>query len=678
MRTVSLVILAVLLITVLGCSEEARMRNRLASADPVQRAAAAESLGVWDARESLPGVRTLLTDSVPGVRERAVEAVARLSDAGSDAVAALTSFALNDPDRGVRASAARALCRLDADSAVALVTPILEGPSGTARLRAVQSLTDMVRSGESTLSVGAQAAVGAALADVVRTVQAGRSELPGNWRAWENYHATGAILQDDTLDVVGDQAVITLAWLGSDAAGRGLLDALRGVIPPALQDSVLAVLAYKQDTTIIDAIARGLSTNIVSARRRTVGYLAGIPHERAAAALIGAKADPSREVREAAWRGLARIHGYQVSDDDPIPTRPIESVSEPIQQIARHALESTSPYEAIPAAILLASVENAVAAEHLARFAGDKSVAHEWRIAAYRALEWIPLPESEPRNMAAAIGTGLRDQRDADVRRAAIRTAGRWLAPDRHGEIRRALASDDTLTVRAALIATRYLDETGALAEIGALEYAADILPLFGADSLTRYEAARALAQIGYSDAQTINYLVLTLTHSDANKRHAAVEAIRILARKVIEEGRTAAFATSLDPATKWLTEIARTEDIAWRREHALMTLRYLPSFEADEALGLGSEDPAECVRIVAAEGLAETRGNVALPVIRMIYRDASESGRLRIVDAVGGIGSEKALGLLREISVLDSSAHVRAHARNFLNPSTQRQQPAA
>jgi HEAT repeat protein len=352
-------------------------------------------------------------------------------------------------------------------------------------------------------------------------------------------------------------------------------------------------------------------------------------------------------------------------------------VSEPIQQIALHALVSASPYEAIPAAIILASAENAVAAEHLARFAGDRSIAREWRIAAYRALEWIPLPESEPRNMAAAIGTGLRDQRDADVRRGAIKAAGRWLAPDRHGEIRRALASDDTLTVRAALIATRYLDETGALEEIGALEYTADILPLFDADSLTRYEAARTLAQIGYSDAQTINYLVLTLTHDDADKRHAAVEAIRILARRVFEEGRTDAYATSLEPATKWLTEIARTEDVAWRREHALLTLRYLPSFESEEALGLGSEDPAECVRIVAAEGLAETRGDVALPVIRMIYRDASEAGRLRIVDAVGRIGSEKAYGMLREISVLDASAKVRANARNFLSPSTQGQQPA-
>jgi HEAT repeat protein len=661
--------LAIAAIMMTGCSKESAMQRQLGSDDPVERAAAAESLGVWNNLETLEFLISALDDTIAGVRERTAEALGRLRAADTQQIAPkLINKVFTDPDDGVRSYAAIALTTHSPDDAASIVATMLQGPTGEAQLRSVEAVTQIVQNAGSNLSPDERVGLGSSLADLVRTVQELRSELPGDWRAWQHYRV-GAITQDDTLDVIGDQAAIALAWLGGMEAGRGLRDALNGLLAPVVRDSLLCILALNADTIVIDRLIGGLETNITSGRRRAVDLLAGIPHRKAETALLTATHDPAADVRRAAWAGLARMYGHSLPNDDgPVPTFALHELTPDVEARAQQGINSQDVRTALPAAVLLAAHSGVDVADHLARLVSAPSTSDEWKIAVYRTLEWIELPDAQPMAMPMAIARGIRSSNE-DVKAAAIRASGRWLAPDRHGEIQRSLLSESQTIQLGALVAVRHLHDTGALTgAVGPSHYAADMLSLFSADSLVRYEAARTLATLARSDRQIVGYLTLILTNDQPERRHAGVKALGLLAESLWRDGNLAAYKESLSHAIPWLAQIGREEDREWRRAHGIWALGYLPSYETDEALGLATGDPAESVRVQAAIGLSRMRGDVGLGAIRRVAESVSKLRQIEIVDAVANIGTERSRTLLERFAVTLTSAQARLRARSHYN----------
>jgi HEAT repeat protein len=640
-----------------ACSDSARMQRQLTSEHPVERAAAAESLGVWGAHDALHGLRAALDDSIPGVRERVVSALGRIG--GAELTPLIAGIAVNDPDPGVRRSAAHSLARADAPRGIEVIHPLLRGPTPTVQLRAVEACTDILRASNGDLPQTVRGEIGATLGDLVRSVQVKRAELPGNWRAWSACWDS-EIAPDDTIEVVADQAVIALAWLGGAEAGRGLMEAFGGLLAPNVKDSALATIVIRDDTTLIGAIVAQLGTNVVSSRLRAVQVLGGIPHPHAAEALLGATSDRASDVRRAAWIGLARIHGGQVlPDSERIGLSHRLALSEPVRAAAQKALQSRIPFETIGAAVLLhacdAVDDPAAVAEAVARHSAAVSGDSVCSIALYRALEVLPGGQRDIPSVAAAIEPGFT-ARSVGVRAAAVRASGKWVAPYRRGVILGALRSyASAAMIRAALIAIRHMHSS---------DYTAEVLNAFGADSATRIEAARTMAALAYDNAQAVRYLVLMLSNIEPDRRHTAVEAIGILASQLRREETLDSTAPALQAAIPWLAQMAHEEEVAANRAHALWALGYLPSYETNEALGVGLDDPSEEVRIAAAEGLIRLRGDVALSAVRPLAFGASEEGRLRIVSALSGMQTARAQNLLREISVRDPSPRVRWAAR--------------
>ncbi len=647
---------AAVALVVAGCSRTARMERRLSSDGAVERAAAAESLGVWGASEALASLVEAVGDTVPGVRERVMEAVGRTGGPGE--VSVLVGRLLGDSDPGVRDRAAWALSYLAPDTSALILARAAGGPTETIRLRAVCGLTDLARYAGTGLSATARRVVGGALGDVVRSTQAGREEIPGNWFAWDAVH-TGSIAPEDTAEVVGDQAAIGLAWLGGAESGAGLMDALRGVAGAGVRDSVLATLAVRNDRLVIDAIVGEMDTRMTSARRHAVDLLGRIPHSVAVSGLLAASEDASGDVRAASWAGLAAVHGVRIIPGVQVVSRPLPMIDAAVTTAANAAATAGEARIAVPAALLLGPGAGDAAVDVLSAHAIDARTPVEWRVAAYTAIESMPVAGPVSARAERAVSVGVRSS-SGDVRAAAIRASGRIPFSGREREIRRAFESDDPRIVRAGLIAVR---------TAGLTQFGADVLGQFVSDSLTRAEAARTMAALAVADRQHMNYLVLVLTNNDPIRRHTAVEGIRVAASRLWAADSLDAYRSVILPAIPWLAQIGRQETSPDYRAHALDALGFVPSHETNEALGLGLDDPSEVVRLSAAVGLVRLRGDVALSSISPLAFRASDDARRRIVHAVGGIDGERAREILRRVSVLDRSWRIRNSARQYLTP---------
>jgi len=633
-----------------GCSRVKKAQENLAEPDPLVRAAAVDSLHAWKTVEAAPLLRQAIGDSMPGIRERIVDALGSFAEPAD--IALLISMATNDPDDGVRAHSARALMRIAPDSALGLMVPLLQGPTATRSLRTANALTRMILAAQKPLAPQTRERLGASLGGVVMSMQAHRGETPGNWRAWESY-LDGHITPEDTADVAADQAAVALAWLGGAESGGGLMSALRGTISPLLRDSLLSVIASRDDQIVARGLIDGMHTNVVAARKRTIRLLGRFPHSLCVEELLALTSDRDASIRREAWQSLLHLHGYTLADDEDSPRLPRATPSPRVREGALRAMTSADLNVAMSAAMLRAQsgdVEGVRALVRIGRSGGSRVLA-----TTCRALSQISPDEATAPDVAPVIARALRSAQ-VDVRVAGYRALGTWGMPDPESHVRAGLNDGDGRIVRAALDAAADLRLDGLMA---------DVLSAMAADSLTRPHVAHALsAMVGPATTQ---YVVLALSNRETNRRRTAVEAVRLLASRVWKTDVASEYEPALARAAPFLARIAYQERNPVDRKRALEALGYISAPETDEALGVGLDDPEESVRLTAVIGLARQRPRVSAFTLGKLARTGSEAFRLGVVKALGEIGSEQALEAVRNVSVLDMSPKVRQAAYALL-----------
>ena len=614
----------------------------------MRRAAAAESLGVWGAAEAYGALAAAVADSVPGVRERVAEALGRVRN--TQGLAPLLRRVFAEEDSGVAHAAARAMATLAADSSVELLAPSLEGPSATLRLRTARALTEIARAAGPHMGPSARLRLGGSLGDVVNSAQRARHELPGNWRAWDTYRE-GRIAPEDSAEVLADQAAVALAWLGGARSGPGLLRAVRGTMSPAARDSVLAVVAMRNDTLIIERLARDLETNVIGARRRAIGLLGGVPHVRAQDALLRGTSDTRTETRRAAWRSLVRLSGHRLFPGDERPPNCPLRPGPAVVLAAERAAHDPDPVVAICGAFLWATADPAgVPSLAALRPPDDASAA-----ALCRALEIVP-PQAKAASLVAGLLTDAVRSSAPAVRAAAMPAISKWDIPDAVAHVRTGLADPDSSVMRAALCAAGLRRERSLIAAV---------MPKLDADPTTRALAAEALASL--ADSQSVAYLVLALTTDQIDRRRGAVQAIGSVAKRVHNTPDARAYRVELSQAIPWLKRMAAAESAPGDRAHALWALGYLPSGDSEQVLGLALGDEFESVRLAAAVGIAHLRPALSIPSLRALALRGSLSSRAVAIETLAALGSTPARNVLRAVSVLDPSPVLRRRARDSL-----------
>jgi len=645
---------ALFLSGIAGCSRVRRAESDLRDANPVRRAAAAESLGVWRAMKSGPRIRPLLNDSVPGVRERAAEALGQLGD--STAVPALLALILDEDDAGVRRAAAQALAALMPDTSVEAIIPFLQGPTATVSLRAALALTELVRAADRGFQPATNGHLGRSLGGVVQSGQARREELPGNWQAWDDY-VRGLIASGDTSEVVTDQAAVGLAWLGGEAAGRGLLTAIQGTITPTLRDSLLAILVLRNDSLVTRGLIADSETNVVSSRRRAIRLLGGLPNALVLEALLSATGDPALDIRREAWNSLLRVHGLRPPlGDSACPKRHFTTLSPALLAKARHALNDADPHVAVSAAIALVHAEERAGVRALVECARQ----HPQVLGAVcAALADVPRSlTTVPSDVVAPVIVRGVASPDLAVRIAAARALGRWDVPDSALLLQLLLKAPEPEVVRAAL---------QAIGERKDASFLADALSLFGADSLTRMQAAQTVAAL--VDVHSFNYLILALTTDQLDRRRAAVEAVGLVALGLWGTKEAKDYAPLFARAKSWLTRMAGEELDPQDRAHALWALSYIPSQEEAEDLGIGLGDTAEAVRVMAAVNISRKRPELSIASLQDIVVRGAEPSRVLAAHALAEMGTPEAREVLRMVGVADPSPELRHFARAHSAP---------
>jgi len=639
-----------------GCSRVGRAQRGLADPDPVIRAAAAESLGVWRAREAAGAIRPLLRDTSPGVRERAAEALGRLDDMAS--FKDLLDRILADEDSGVRRATARALGASVPDTAAEVLIPFLDDPRATVRLRVAQALTDLITSSRQRLREPTRLHVGSALGAVVQSGQTDTEELPGNKRGWDAY--LGAqIAPEDRGEIVCDQAAIGLGWLGSEAAGRGILLALRGTITPVLRDSLFSVLVITGDTLVTEHLIADCGTGIISSRRRAVRLLGGLPNTHAVETLLRAARDPDLGVRREAWRSLLRVHGLRSSEPgEVIPRHDVLELSPELVRMARRALAEGDPIIFMSAARVLVAAGQADGVRALVEYSHRRpaGLAQVLEILAEapEGLAGISPEVVRPSVVRGAVST------DPAVRTAAAHALGRWGVPNPASLIPLLLNDRQKDVVVAPL---------GAVARRRYVDLLADVLPLFGADSIVQVGAARTAASL--VDAHGFNYLILALTTDQLQRRRGAVMAVTLAAERVRQTGEGDQYAPLLARAGSWLARMAIEESDPMDRANAVTALGYTPFEDVEETVGLALGDPSEHVRLAAAVAMSRMRPELCVGSLKSLALHGSVEHRDAAVRALVELAAPPAREVLRVVSLVERSPEIRWRARACLASST-------
>ncbi len=563
-----------------GCSEVRHARGGLTSPDPVVRAAAAESLGVWGITRAIPRLERLTRDTVPGVRARAYEALVRLQYEPADTM--LVDAALRDPDASVRNCAAMALAECEPTSAAMLLTDYLDGSSETLKVRSLQALTTIAQIARDSLRIVAFTKSGWHMSGVVIASQEARTELPGNWQAWDAYSATelgGSIAPSDTGEVAADQAAIGLAWLGGEQSVPGLARVFSGVVPKAVLDSVLQVVAFRGDSTVLARLLEEVRTNVVSARRRATERLGGLPHITAEEKLVELADDRSNEVRREAWLSQLRIHGVSLDTTRPAPSFPLRQWSSGTIQKAAEASRSRSLGEALGAALVLVRAGEAGGVERLLDLISSERLRPR---VACRALALVPSEagDSQAERAAAFIRQRARS-RDPETRAAAMQAMGRWRIPGAVELLRSALDDDDRAVQISALRTARLQLMRELLPEAMAL--------LSSRDDDLRREAARTSAAL--VETSTVHQLALGVGSNDPYRRRGFVRAVGYAAAKVWATPEAATYGDKLSQGLTLMLLIAQNAARPEDRALAAWAVGYVKAYGVDDGLALASGD---------------------------------------------------------------------------------------
>ncbi len=644
--------LAILLALSTGCSRVGRALGDMRDKDPLLRAAAAESLGVWRATDATSALMDALADSVPGVRERAAASLGELGD--RRAVSALLPVAMSDADTGVARYAARALAALAADSVAEIVARSLEGTPSSVRLRAGETLATIFRSAGGSMESASRARLGAVLGDVTTSTQRARHELPGNWRAWDG-HLGGRISPEDSAEVVADQVSIALAWLGGAESGTGLLKAILGTTSPLARDSLLGILALRDDEVVIRRLAAEVRTNLVAARHRAIDLLGGLPTAYVVRALAASATEPRSETRHAAWEALVRIHGYMLfAADMRPPTASLGEVDPAVVAATDDATNDAEPATRLRAAFLRAVADPAASTGLAAIRPRDPATSE----ALCNALGALSPHDSTREDAVLSLIASSRSQWPR-VRRAAIVALSRWDAVAAVPHVRSLVADPDTSVAHAALRAATKCRERSLIAAV---------MPKLEGHAATRQLAAEALAAL--ADSQSVTYLVLGLTNDGVERRQGSVEAIRIVAKRVWNTPLEASYRAELSRAEPWLQRMAVEESEPRDRARAARAVGYMPSYESNATLGVLLGDEVEEVRLAAATGLGRLRPLPGVGPLRALALGGAPETRTSAVRALATLGSEPATEALRMVSVVDASPAVRNIARKALDPA--------
>jgi HEAT repeat protein len=645
--------LLALMIANSGCSRERSAISDLGSDSPLERAAAAESLGVWGVHRAQRTLLGLVRDPVAGVRTRAMEALGYVGD--SLAVQVLRHALLYDRDRGVRFAAAVALGRSCPDSGIAFITPYLEGPTSGVSLRCARGLTALMKDVDS-IGPWARVAAGRSLTGVVMSSLSAREELPGNIHAWENY-VRGSIASEDTAEVLADQALITLGWLGSSEAGNGIVSAFRGTVSRAVMDSLLSIIATRNDTVLVRALLAELNTGVVATRKRAIRRLGGLPVPLVERALANAGGRRNNPAGAEAWKSLLRIHGVRLVPTDPpevqAPLTPwAPSVLTAARRVQRH---SRDPLTRVRAGTVLLLAGDPIGSQGiLSGQRGSRTALRE----ACHALGVIP-----PNHMAAIFGKMRRSvvrlmnsgSSRSHVAGLTAMRAGTYRGGNER--VRSLLESGDVKVVRAAIQMIAVRRDTFMLV---------DLLPLMGhTDPETRSLAARTVALL--TDRDSVRYLVLALTTDIVSRRRGAVEAIGYVAKGVWRTPSAPAYGKKLSHATTWIIRMLQREVVPGDRARAAWALGYIDAYGVNDALGMALGDVSEAVRAEAALALGRRLPQYSLPSLMQLAMNGGRVHRKRAVKAMVSIGTDHALLAVRQVSVVDGDADVRSLARQCI-----------
>lgn len=637
-----------------SCSRVGQARGDLTNPDPLVRAAAAESLGVWRTTDVAREIEPLLRDSIPGVRERAAEALGRLGD--STSFGGLVERILTDDDAGVCRSAAHALARFMPDTAVQVLIPYLDGPTARTRLQVAAALTALIRASKDRFSQATGEDLGWTLSGVVESAQGRRAELPGNWRGWDDF-VIGTVASEDTLEVVADQAAAALAWFGGMHVGKGLLLALRGTITPTLRDSLLSILVMEEDSVVTGRLIVDCRANIASSRRRALRLLGGLANASVLEALAGATDDPVPDVRREAWRSLVRLHGLQVpGSDETIPSHHFFVSSPELVARARRGLAQDDRVVVMSAALILFRAGDADAVRALVQWAVRRP---EWTEDILTLLSGAPKDPSVPLAVVhPVIARGITSA-NSPVRVGAARALGRWQVQDAAALLVPLFSDPREEVTVAALQAT---------AQAAYADLLPDVLLLFGADSTVQMEAARTAAAL--VNTQSFDYLLLALTTDQLHRRRAAVKAVAYVAERVHDTDQETAYTLALSRAADWLARMVRDEADPRDRLNALSALRYTRFDGLEEALGICLGDPSEDVRAMAVVAVSKLRPELSIPSLRSIALRGSDTHKLEVVHALGEMTISQAYDILRLVSVVEPSPRIRSAARACLQRS--------